>query len=174
MRIFLFLLLLSTSWLNVAKAFAQPAVTSDAVSIQDPTKVALLRTIMEYHQALVSGDEELIKLYTSKKLRYTHSNGWVETQMDILNNLRTGYLDYHSFKEDSFVVELPWQTVTISNGFTPPGYNKKMATVYFYAAIDLTMDGKRNTYHLKVAEIWKRRSKRLNEWQLIGRKATKI
>lgn len=143
------------------------------VSTMDSGYVVLLRNAMDYHQALVSGDAALIKVRTSKKLRYAHSNGWVETQQEQLHNLKTGYLDYHGYHADSLYIYTPKLDLTI-NGVAPPFYNDKHATLDFNATIDVSLNGKRNVYLLHVSEVWRRSSVRRNDWKLIGRKASKL
>ena len=152
---------------------AQPVSKIDSLIALDSGYVVLLRNAMDYHQALVSGDAALIKVRTSKKLRYAHSNGWVETQQEQLDNLKTGYLDYHSYHEDSLNIYTPKLDVT-NNGVVPPFYNDKHATLDFNATIDVSLNGKRNVYLLHVSEVWRRSSVRRNDWKLIGRKASKL
>lgn len=61
----------------------------------------LVTTIKEFHQALVKKNTVSIIQQTDKAVSYGHSNGWVETKAEMINNLETGYLTYRSFKEDS-------------------------------------------------------------------------
>lgn len=108
----------------------------------------------EFHQALVNKNTISISQQTDKALSYGHSNGWVETKTDMIEDLRVGYISYQSFKEDSI-------TVTI---------NGNMANVRFIADITATMKGSTNNYRLKVLEVWVKKGKR---WILFARQAIK-
>src|SRR5262249_39613905 len=91
---------------------------------------------------------------TDKVLSYGHSNGWVETKNELIKNLETGYISYHSFNEDSLQVSV--------NGNT--------AHARFIADIHVTLNGKEGNYHLKVLEVWVKKGKR---WLLFARQAVK-
>ncbi len=111
-------------------------------------------TLKEFHQSLVNKNTVSINQQTDKALSYGHSNGWIETKTDIIKDLETGYISYHSFKEDSITVAI----------------NGNMANVRFVADITATLKGSTNTYHLKVLEVWVKKSKR---WVLFARQAVK-
>ena len=64
----------------------------------------LTTTLKEFHQALVTKNTVSINQQTDKALSYGHSNGWVETKADVIKDLETGYINYHSIKEDSILV----------------------------------------------------------------------
>jgi hypothetical protein len=114
----------------------------------------LTTTLKEFHQALVNKNTVSINQQTDKALSYGHSNGWVETKTELLKNLETGYLKYHSYKEDSLQVVV----------------NGNMANARFVADINVTMNGKNGTYYLRVLEVWVKKGKR---WLLFARQAVK-
>ncbi len=114
----------------------------------------LIKTVKEFHVALVNKNTVSLNQQTDKVLSYGHSNGWVETKAELMKNLETGYLNYHSYKEDSIAVVL----------------NNNIANVRFIADIDVTLKGTRGNYHLKVLEVWVKKGKR---WVLFARQAVK-
>ena len=114
----------------------------------------LTATLKEFHQALVNKNTVSINQQTDKALSYGHSNGWVETKTDVIKDLETGYISYHAFKEDSITVAI----------------NGNMANVRFVADVTATLKGTTSTFHLKVLEVWVKKSKR---WVLFGRQAVK-
>lgn len=114
----------------------------------------LITTLKEFHQALVNKNTVSINQQTDKALSYGHSNGWIETKNDMIKNLETGYIDYHSIKEDSLSVVI----------------NGNMAHARFVADINVTLNGNTGNYHLKVLEVWVRKGKR---WLLFARQAIK-
>ncbi len=117
-----------------AHLYAGSKKTSTVAGL-DQKSALVIRNSLDYHQALVKRDLKAIKFRTSNYLSYVHSNGWGETQKDQLRNLETGYLVYHSFQEDSMTVS-------------------SQSQLDFNATIDVTLNGKRNTYRLKITEVW--------------------
>jgi hypothetical protein len=124
------------------------------VSFGQPDEQKLTTTIREFHQALVQKNTVSVNQQTDKTLSYGHSNGWVETKSDMINNLETGYINYHSIKEDSM-------QVTISGN---------MAHARFVADYNVTLNNNTSTFHLKVLEVWVKKGKR---WLLFARQAVK-
>jgi len=114
----------------------------------------LINTVKEFHQALVTKNTVSINQQTDKALSYGHSNGWVETKAELMKNLQTGYINYHSYKEDSISVVM----------------NNNMASVRFLADIDVTFLNTTMVYHLRVLEVWVKKGKR---WVLFARQAVK-
>lgn len=114
----------------------------------------LITTIKEFHQALVKKNTVSIIQQTDKAMSYGHSNGWVETKAEMINNLQTGYLNYRSFKEDSLQVTI----------------NGNVAHARFIADIEATLNQKDSQFHLKVLEVWVKKGKR---WLLFARQAVK-
>ena len=114
----------------------------------------LIKTVKEFHVALVNKNTVSINQQTDKALSYGHSNGWVQTKTDLVKDFETGYISYQDFKEDSITVAM----------------NGNMANVRFVADITATMKGATNTYYLKVLEVWVKKG---NRWILFGRQAVK-
>jgi hypothetical protein len=114
----------------------------------------LTKTMKEFHQALVQKNTLSINQQTDKALTYGHSNGWVETKTDVINDLETGLISYQSFKEDSIKVSM----------------NGSVANIRFIADIDATLRGSKSSHHLKVLEVWVKKGKR---WILFARQALK-
>jgi hypothetical protein len=110
----------------------------------------LTTALKEFHQALVNKNTTSINQQTDKALSYGHSNGWVETKADVIKDLETGYLVYHSYKEDSLKISI----------------NESVANVRFVADISATMNGNDTNVHLKVLEVWVKKGKR---WILFAR-----
>lgn len=114
----------------------------------------LTTTLKEFHQALVNKNTVSINQQTDKVLSYGHSNGWVETKEDMIKDLETGYIVYHSYKEDSLNIVM----------------NGNMANARFTADVSATLKGNRSNFHLKVLEVWVNKGRR---WVLFARQAVK-
>ena len=114
----------------------------------------LATTMKEFHQALVNKNTVSINQQTDKALSYGHSNGWVETKDDMIKDLETGYIVYHSYKEDSLQITM----------------NGTMANARFVADVSATLHGNSINFHLKVLEVWVKKGKR---WLLFARQAVR-
>ncbi len=107
---------------------------------QNNEKPFLMATVTAFHQALVSNDTMLMKDLTDKSLSYGHSNGWVQTRNEVVDDLKSGLLTYQRYDEDSMMVTMN-ETANIAN-------------VRFVATIEATLRGTANKFHLKVLEVW--------------------
>ena len=114
----------------------------------------LTTTSKEFHQAMINKNTVSINQQTDKALSYGHSNGWVETKAEMIKNLETGYIVYHSYKVDSITITM----------------NGNMANARFVADINATMKGATANFHLKVLEVWVKKGRR---WVLFARQAVK-
>jgi len=111
-------------------------------------------TVQEFHQALVQKNTVSLNQHTDKALSYGHSNGWVETKKELLQNLASGFIQYRSYREDSLQVQI----------------SGNLAHARFNAEINATLNGSTNTFRLKVLEVWVKKGKR---WLLFARQAIK-
>ncbi len=123
-------------------------------TIAQTEEVKLEKTIVAFHQALVKKNTVSINQQTDKALSYGHSNGWVETKADMLKDLETGLIAYHSYKEDSLNITM----------------NGAIANARFVADISAALNGNSFNFHLKVLEVWVKKG---NRWLLFARQAVK-
>ena len=130
--------------------FAFTSVLANAQTEEEKLTTAL----KEFHQALVNKNTASINQQTDKALSYGHSNGWVETKADMIKDLETGYIVYHSFKEDSLKITI----------------NESIANARFVADVRATMNGNDTNVHLKVLEVWVKKGKR---WILFARQGVR-
>jgi len=114
----------------------------------------LIATLKDFHIALVQKNTVTINQHTDKALSYGHSNGWVETKAELISNLETGHMTYNSYREDSIAVMI----------------NGNRANVRFIADIKATRNNITGDYHLKVLEVWVKKSRR---WILFARQAVR-
>src|SRR5438552_381042 len=92
-----------------------------AVAVAQSTEEdKLTATVKEFHQALVKKNIVSLNQQTDKALSYGHSNGWIQSKKDLINDFETGYISYQSFKEDSITVVI----------------NENMANVRFVADVE--------------------------------------
>lgn len=117
-------------------------------------EVKLINTMKQFHQDLISKNTVSINQQTDKALTYGHSNGWIETKIELLKDLETGVISYQQFTEDSISVFM----------------NGNIAAIRFVANVNATMKSIASTYRLKVLEIWIKKS---NRWILFARQAVK-
>jgi Domain of unknown function (DUF4440) len=114
----------------------------------------LVQSMKDFHKDMVDKNTVSINQETEKSLSYGHSNGWVQTKNDLINDFKSGLISYQSIKEDSI-------KVTMGDG---------IANVRFVADIASSMKGNQINMHLKVLEVWVKKGKR---WLLFARQAVK-
>jgi ketosteroid isomerase-like protein len=127
-----------------------------AALAQETEQAKLTQALKGFHQALVQNNTAAINQQTDKALTYGHSNGWVETKAELMNNLETGFISYASIKEDSISITM----------------NGKLASARFNATINAAFKGKEMvTYQLRVLQVW---TKKENRWILFARQAVPL
>lgn len=129
-------------------------ITASVSFAQQTDEIKLITTVKEFHVALVKKNYVSINQQTDKALSYGHSNGWVQSKKEVIEDLESGRLVYTEFKEDSITVVI----------------NDNLANVRFVADIEASLNGTAGRFHLKVLEVWVRKSKR---WVLFARQAVK-
>ncbi|MCD6065129.1 MAG: hypothetical protein K0R82_3040, partial [Flavipsychrobacter sp.] len=89
-------------------------------------------------------------------LKYGHSNGWIESKQDVINDLRDGVLDYRRIDsyEPSYI------------------FNGNIACVRTNPDIIVAMNGQVLDLKLHVLQVWIKTKDK--GWQLISRQSTKI
>lgn len=112
----------------------------------------VVNTMKRFHVEMTK-EKPLVEKYLDDSLSYGHSNGWVENRKEFFEDLGHKIV-YHSVKEDSIKVSV----------------NGAVAHIRFIADADVSLEGKRNIFHLKVLEVW---VKRENEWRLFARQAVR-
>ena len=127
-------------------------LASSAAFTQITDEAKLLKTVTDFHKALVDKNTVSINQQTDKGLSYGHSNGWVQTKADLIQDFETNYISYQKIKEDSITII----------------WNGTMANVRFVADVTVTMKSATNTYRLKVLEVWVKKGTR---WLLFARQA---
>ena len=114
----------------------------------------LIKTVKDFHLALVNKNTISLNQQTDKALSYGHSNGWVQSKTDLIKDFETGYISYQSITEDSIAVLI----------------NGTMANVRFVSNVSAALKGVTNNFRLKVLEVWVKKS---NRWVLFARQAIK-
>lgn len=79
-------------------------VCSLHVSAQDTT--AVRDAVDRLERALVEKDTMTIKRLMHPHLQFGHSNGWVQTKQDAIQDMKTGALVYESYNRQSMTVTL--------------------------------------------------------------------
>lgn len=122
-------------------SFAQTSFLKDAVSKLD--------------KALIEKDTMTLKKILHKSVTYGHSNGWVETKEDVIKDLASGKLVYHTIQPDS----ITWKT------------EANWASKRSKTRVEVSLNGNRMNLNLHVLEVWWKTNK---GWQLVARQSTRI
>ena len=117
--------------------------------------VGLKNVMQQIDNALLQKDEVVLKSVLHKDVSYGHSNGWIQSKSDIMNDFKTGKLVYNKIENNSSAI------VNIS---------KKYATVKTNTNAEGSVNGTAFKLTLHVMQFWIKTKK---GWQLIARQSAK-
>lgn len=126
------------------------------VSFAQVDSVGLKATMQKLDVALLQKDEKELQSVLHKDLSYGHSNGWIQSKNDVLNDFKSGKLTYNKIENNSSMI------VNIS---------KKFATVKTNTNAEGVVNGTTFKLTLHVMQFW---IKTKNGWQLIARQSAKL
>ena len=118
--------------------------------------VGLKNAMQQLDKALLQKDEVVLKSILHKEVSYGHSNGWIQSKDDILNDFKSGKLTYNNIQNNSSAI------VKIS---------EKYATVKTNTNAEGSVNGTAFKLTLHVMQFW---IKTKTGWQLIARQSAKL
>lgn len=118
--------------------------------------IGLKDAMQQLDKALLQKDETVLKSVLHKDVSYGHSNGWIQSKNDILNDFTSGKLTYNKIENNSSAI------ITIS---------KKYATVKTNTNAEGVVNGTAFKLTLHIMQFWIKTKK---GWQLIARQSAKL
>ncbi len=125
------------------------------VTVAQVDSVTLKDAMQKLDKALLQKDEMTLQSVLHKELSFGHSNGWIQSKNDILNDFKSGKLTYSNIENNSSAI------VNIS---------KKYATVKTNTNAEGVVNGTAFKLTLHVMQFWIKTKK---GWQLIARQSAK-
>jgi len=117
--------------------------------------VGLKDAMQKLDKALIEKDNATLEVVLYKDLSYGHSNGWVQSKADVMNDFKSGKLAYNKIENNSSAI------VNI---------NKKWATVKMNTNAEGAVNGTSFKMTLHVMQVWIKTKK---GWQLMARQSAK-
>ena len=117
--------------------------------------IGLKDAMQKLDKALLQKDENVLRSVLHNEVSYGHSNGWIQSKDDILNDFKSGKLTYNKIENNTSAI------VKIS---------KKYATVKTNTNAEGTVNGTAFKLTLHVMQFWINTKK---GWQLIARQSAK-
>jgi len=117
--------------------------------------VGLKNAMQQLDIALLQQDETVLRSVLHKDLSYGHSNGWIQSKSDIMNDFKSGKLVYNKIENNSSTI------ITIS---------KKYGTVKTNTNAEGVVNGTAFNLKLYIMQFWMKTKK---GWQLIARQSAK-
>lgn len=127
----------------------------NSYSFAQVDSVGLKVMMQNLDHALLQKDEAVLKTILHKDLNYGHSNGWIQSKADVLNDFKTGKLVYNKIENNSSAIL---------------SINKKWATVKTNTNAEGAVNGTAFKLTLHVMQAWIKTKKR---WQLVARQSAK-
>jgi hypothetical protein len=126
-----------------------------AVVLAQKDTASVLEAVNRLATALVNKDEPALKPLLHPELAFGHSNGWVQNRLEVLKDMKSGYLVYRKINRQSIAIES----------------GKKYASVRERIEVEGSRDGNEFKLSIFVLQMWVKTKK---GWQLLGRQSTKI
>ena len=117
--------------------------------------IGLKNAMQQLDKALLEKNETVLKAVLHKDISYGHSNGWIQSKSDIMNDFKSGKLVYNKIENNSSVI------ITIS---------KKYGTVKTNTNAEGVVNGTAFNLKLHIMQFWIKTRK---GWQLIARQSAK-
>jgi hypothetical protein len=117
--------------------------------------IGLKNSMQQLDKALLQKDEMILQSVLHKDLSYGHSNGWIQSKADIVNDFSSGKLTYDRIENNSSAI------IIIS---------KKYATVKTNTNAEGAVNGTSFKLTLHIMQFWIKTKK---GWQLIARQSAK-
>ena len=118
--------------------------------------VGLKEVMQQLDKALLQKNEKVLQSVLHKEVSYGHSNGWIQSKGDILNDFKNGKLTYSKIENNNSAI------VNIS---------KKYATVKTNTNAEGVVNGTAFKLTLHIMQFWIKTKK---GWQLIARQSAKL
>jgi hypothetical protein len=125
------------------------------VGIAQVDSTGLKTTMKKLDKAMLEKDEAVLKQVLHRNVSYGHSNAWIQTKEDVLNDFKSGKLVYNKIENSSASI------INIS---------KKWATVKTNTNAEGTVNGTAFKLTLHVMQVWMNTKK---GWQLFARQSAK-
>lgn len=110
--------------------------------------------VLQFNSALVNKDTVELNWLLRDDIHYIHSNGWVQSKTDIIDDLYNGKLTYKNIDVTSRTVK----------------FNGTIGTVEMMANMDILMGGKPMHLSLKINRLWTWKN---DKWELFSRMSEK-
>jgi hypothetical protein len=135
-------------------------------------------------KALISRDTMVLKRLLHDHVLYGHSNGWVESKRDVIEDLYNGKLVYKSIqdlgyygtgeKEEKGLLRIdrkPTSKDSLYKNSFLGGFARKIITITSIYDVDVVVEGKQIKLRLSVMQVWQKKGK---SWKLIARQSVKV
>ena len=118
--------------------------------------VGLKEVMQKLDNALLQKDEVVLQSVLHNDVNYGHSNGWMQSKTDVLNDFKSSKLVYSKIENNSAAIL---------------SINKKWATVRTNTNAEGAVNGTAFKLTLHVMQVWMKTKK---GWQLLARQSSKI
>ena len=129
---------------------------TNLIAVAQVDSIGLKDAMQKLDKALLQKDEVVLRSVLHKDVSYGHSNGWIQSKEDILNDFKSGKLTYNKIENNSSAI------VRI---------DKKFATVKTNTNAEGSVNGTAFKLTLHVMQFWIKTKK---GWQLIARQSAKL
>jgi hypothetical protein len=125
------------------------------VAVAQVDSVGLKEMMVKLDKALMTKDETVLKEVLHKNISFGHSNGWIQSKSDVLDDFKSGKLTYNKIENSKQSI------VSITD---------KWATATTTTNAEGVVNGNEFKLTLHVMQVWMKTKK---GWQLFARQSAK-
>jgi hypothetical protein len=122
---------------------------------QQPDYASLNHAVADFDKALEGKDSVALKWLLNDKVSYGHSNGWIETKQEVIDDLYNGKLTYKKISATKPDTRISGDVMSARS----------------IADIDAVMNGKLMSFKLKVLQVWVWENE---HWTLFARQSVPV
>lgn len=138
-------------------AFAILSFFITLVVSAQPDSIIVKESVVQLENALITKNLQDIEALLYSDVSFGHSNGWVQTKAEVIDDCKSGKLVYQKIGRNNMYVS---------------GISKEWATIRYTGVAEGLNDGKEFKVALHVLQLWVKDRK--GKWQLAARQATKL
>lgn len=138
-------------------AFAIVLFFVSAFTYAQADTVIIKESVAKLENAFIEKNVADIDALLSSDVNFGHSTGWVQTRQEVIDDCKSGKLEYKRIERNNFYVA---------------AIGKDWATVRYTGIAEGLNTGKEFKIALHVLQVWVKNKK--GKWQLAARQATKL
>ena len=130
-------------------------ISNEVSAFSFPLSKSIDSIIVAFDKALLAKDSVSLQRMLDDNMTYCHSNGWIETKKEVVNDLFNGKLTYKQINATDKEIKV----------------SRRVAAVRMKADVDVIVGGTPVHVKLNILQVWHWKHR---HWVLVARQSVKI